>query len=243
MINLAHPVTIANNTKTAIPTYPSELLKLLKDPSSFLCQETRSTIEKIRFELGESYLPLLLQPGILSRTEELIDFARKNNMPEPLTLRELFAKHLGCYRDVYRGLALTKQEKEAILVNGMGSAFARNEKSYIEALKRMLIEGISSLKGLHTAKGHTAEKDCSPLLSLSEDEELAILIARGQTNKKREHAFVFMLEIPKILTINGHSYQEFFAFFRINPKYIKGCQKHLVIFEIYTPRDRRPWYA
>ncbi|OGC35793.1 hypothetical protein A3J90_01540 [candidate division WOR-1 bacterium RIFOXYC2_FULL_37_10] len=238
MINLAHPVTIANNTKTAIPTYPSELLKLLKDPSSFLCQETRSTIEKVRVELGESYLPLLLQPGILSRTEELIDFAKKNNIPEPLTLRQLFAKHLGCYTDVYRGLALTKQEKEAILVNGMGSAFARNEKSYIEALKRMLIEGVSSLKSLHTA-----EKGCSPLLSLSEDEDLAILIARGQTDKKREHAFVFILEIPKILTINGRNYQEFFAFFRIEPEYIKGCQKHLVIFEIYIPRDRRPWYA
>lgn len=140
-----------------------------------------SMIARIREELGDEYVRLLIEPSIGTRTDELIAFAQsetqKGEALSPIDLRRKFKESFG-KKKVYRVASLTEQELEDVKQNGFLANYyrtrsqddiLRNEDGY-ESIEYNLANLISRVN-VH-AGGFATTKD-SMLISTSDFLEMA----------------------------------------------------------------------
>ena len=77
-------------------------------------------------ELGEDFIPLLVEPGISTRTTEFVPFAKEkikilreaNQAVSARLIRDEFKEHLG-FVDVYRAIFVTAEAAAEIANKGM----------------------------------------------------------------------------------------------------------------------------
>jgi hypothetical protein len=83
---------------------------------------SRELVERVTVSLGERYTPILADPGVANRADQLIDFAPAYLAANPdagvWQLRQAFSDHLG-RETVYRGMVLTEAQARAMTAGGI----------------------------------------------------------------------------------------------------------------------------
>ena len=102
-------------------------VRLVKNGST---KEADAMVQFIESALGEKHLPILLDPGVLSRWDTFVDFAlaNKNNFNKASELRSAFSKELGfvtLYRAVPR-IDANQKDIQEVQEKGLWSLFFKS---------------------------------------------------------------------------------------------------------------------
>ncbi|MBI5065025.1 hypothetical protein HZA97_02205 [Candidatus Woesearchaeota archaeon] len=217
----------------------AQLLREIDLSKVKLCSETRGHIDLLSSCLGDEYIQLVLDPGITSRIEEFVKFASKLIKKEklnPWVLRDIYKNQLG-KKMYFRGLAVDDAEKEKILKKGLFCNLIRNGGTVKQGVEMFLSEGINKIILNHS---NMTNLEVTPLMSISEDSQLSVHVAKGEANKINKEVYVFGFSIPVIETIRKDE-SESFAIFEIPPEYIFSSERGSKTFSVYWPKER-PWY-
>jgi hypothetical protein len=177
-------------------------LSIYADPKNALEPSVAAGVRKLQEGLGTAYGPLALDPAILTRLDSFVKFARGYIKPgmSPHELRAAFGEKLG-YVTYFRGMRLTDSEYKDDLQFGIFSNSLRNGSTELADLGRFAAEGYDALKENH---GSSKEEHLSrsPLISVSDDSEMAHMVATHLGNKVDDRkVYLFHIRAPVIDTI------------------------------------------
>ena len=173
-------------------------------------------VARIERTLGPRYLPLALDPGIVTRFDAFMRFAVEARRRDPkisaFGLRTAFSAHLGTRR-VYRGLALTPAVARRVKRQGLVPAAMRDR----ELARRIVAAAVTPPDPAHRASPASGRADPAAQLdihigafggdpldtyqSVTSYPELAAGVASGYTGKGQE-VYVVELDIPEISIID-----------------------------------------
>ncbi len=188
--------------------------------------ETRLAVERVDDELGPQFRDLILHPGLLWRLDDLINFAREHPELDPYALPKKFNRSLAPsyakhgYRVVSRAVAIKKEQKNRIMKEGMLSAYARLGFSYTSSVKRVLVEGLSSLMQRHVSM----DLEESPLISTAADSDLACAVCEGYLTKET-NIHCFEIRVPFTALIGDSWSKERLGFYSVHPSQIARSYK------------------
>jgi len=149
--------------------------------------------------LNDSFLSLLVDPGLSLRVEDFVEYVEKNELEQsdPWEARARFSKELGS-DTIYRGLKLTLDEFETIRTKGIESEFLRKDSTFENYSRQSLaIEILHRALFVVQISGY---EYFDPLMSVTEDIETAICVSRTQKNTslKSREVYIFEINIPQI---------------------------------------------
>ncbi len=217
---------LLNTSRIPIVGSKQEVVDLLKNPEKYSREDfyriiseaydltkfvnlssyefNQNGLGKLFTRFSDNFKVLLLDPGINSHAQELIDFVEneKTIWGDPWQLRQAFSLHLG-KKTVYRGLILNLAAKNAIVERGMSCpTFCKklyNEES--QPLESYLLGSINEEIGQRVQNNGGGI-----LLSVTDHPEIAIAVAKERSSwNKPVSVYLFTLEIPKLdLITNDH---------------------------------------
>ena len=213
----------ANNKITPEEYY--EKLSLIVDPKTKvrvdLGEEAgQKAIKIFEEELGEDFIPLLVEPGISTRTTEFVPFAKEkikilreaNQAVSARLIRDEFKEHLG-FVDVYRAIFVTAEAAAEIANKGMKApALLDSQKEMGKLLSRGTIEDVRGRLQMSNDSFHS---------SVSMSKDIAAWLAAEATNgeekapwisgaKKGSQAFLFSMHMPKIYLLEWN--KDYFSY-------------------------------
>ena len=174
---------------------------------------SKNNFELVSKLVGKQYTVLLVDPGIMSRAEDFIVFAKNyvelNGQVRPIILRKAYAKHLGTTQ-LYRGLMLTSDEAEYISKHGILAPGMRDKTVAIGKISNIIEEEnqlgspLNELKERLYQKDENALKSTNLYMSTSRYKDIAASAAAAHSptlNEKMKSLYVYKIEIPRISTL------------------------------------------
>lgn len=143
--------------------------------------------------LQEGYADLIVDPGIAFRLDRFMSWAKEQAyLPSnPWTARTMFKEYLG-YKIAYRSMALSEQEHQAMIQDGIipPSKFDRESKPFIY---NHIFDALYIRMGQIPLPNFT--------LSISEHPQIANAVAKQFVTDERPHLYLYKIKIPIIDTI------------------------------------------
>lgn len=170
-------------------------------------------LEKLQ-EISPSVASLIVDPGIVLRINEFYDFAISHNLrnSEPWSIRNQFKDFLGT-RTVYRGMALTKEEFNSIVNEGLFSKGnnSSNSKSKYSSREEYIQYALSSENILTEFNHHQGGLTFNTqIISVTNSPKVAYAFGQlaGQDRSSRGEivkVYVFKMEIPELELLTSDS--------------------------------------
>lgn len=169
------------------------------------------TVVLAKEQLPAKFLPLFLDPGIASRAEDFLSFAKleleKTPHQTPLSLRNAYSKKLGT-KKIYRSLLLNSSEVLEIKKSGMSSTSHFNKENEAENLFKLfsirafndaVISQASPSSAIYHRKGSVGLRHNSLLMSFSDYSDVAASVAYHSNETQRTNdrkLYTYEIEVP-----------------------------------------------
>lgn len=169
-------------------------------------------MKQVEGNLGEKFLPLLAEPGLVMRWKEFIPFAQgflvKSPQATPWQVREAFSAKLG-KRKIYRGMVLTEEEAKGMQQNGIWAPGMKDASDRQTRIVRTLNpdEGGAQRSEISSPSNEIASRlsdyrdERSGYLSVSSYDTVAKSVGyhtSGKTGDPTRKLFLFEIELPEI---------------------------------------------
>lgn len=147
-------------------------------------------LKKKLHDYSPAFSVLLIDPGLMIRINDFIDFVKSKNLDKnkPWEAREAYSKHLGS-QTWYRGLALQKAEFDEIKTVGIQSQVIRNNVDTTAVLTRSLSEQV-------TDRLRERNKSEDPFMSFTLDYDIARGVPCAFADIGNKDVYVYYIKIP-----------------------------------------------
>ncbi|MDB9786996.1 hypothetical protein OAB57_02725, partial [Bacteriovoracaceae bacterium] len=146
--------------------------------------------------LGEDYLQLLVDPGLVNRMDHFIDYGKNRKHQNPWELRNLYSTSLG-KTTFYRSIAITGQEQLTIQQKGLLSKFLRKKNLTDNDLSKAMTTSLIDNFRYRVYAPYQFSSDEDSLLSVSKFPFISNGVANHWANDNN-HILQYKIELPKL---------------------------------------------
>lgn len=198
--------------------------------------------DRLTKELGGRFSTLSRHPGIVEKLDDFIRFA-KNRIEPSTTVSEILDdyRQQGGRVTLYRGLALTEEEAEGILRNGLTTGFIYKQGgNYTEGVMKFESLGLDRAKAEYASDQGGAAK--SVFAATGVDNFLAKYVANAMVNDPaNQKIYIFQFDLWKADVVSVSDQEKLF-FLEIPPSELTLKSKSIPNYEPYIPSEQRPWW-